>query len=288
MLLELAIGDAYGAGFEYAPAEFVARHNTLDGYRQNPKYAGLRPGRYTDDTQMSIAIADHLLSGAEWTADALADRFVTAYHRDPREGYSRAMRAALEASATGAEFQAVMEARPFRSDRSGAAMRAGAIGLLGDVDEVLRCCDVQARVTHDSAGGAASARAAALAVHYCYHRLGPTSGLPGWVRRTLGGDVEWDVPWRGEVGPLGVDSVRAAVTALAGASGLTGLLGACVGFTGDVDTVAAIALAAGSCAADLDHDLPPVLARDLENGEFGRDHLSVLDARLRDRYPASG
>jgi len=28
MLVELAIGDAYGAGFEFAPDEFVATHTT--------------------------------------------------------------------------------------------------------------------------------------------------------------------------------------------------------------------------------------------------------------------
>ncbi len=34
MLLELAIGYAYGAGFEYAGAEMVRRQNDLSGYVQ--------------------------------------------------------------------------------------------------------------------------------------------------------------------------------------------------------------------------------------------------------------
>jgi hypothetical protein len=78
-------------------------------------------------------------------------------------------------------------------------------------------------------------------------------------------------------------SERAALTALADATGLRGLLTTCVGYTGDVDTVAAIALAAGSCATDFDHDLPPELSQNLENGPHGRNHLSPLDERLRDR-----
>jgi ADP-ribosyl-[dinitrogen reductase] hydrolase len=36
MLLELAIGDAFGAGFEYAAAEIVHKKNDLSGYIQHP------------------------------------------------------------------------------------------------------------------------------------------------------------------------------------------------------------------------------------------------------------
>lgn len=36
MLVELAVGDAYGAGFEYADPEFVTAHNTVAGYVQHP------------------------------------------------------------------------------------------------------------------------------------------------------------------------------------------------------------------------------------------------------------
>jgi ADP-ribosyl-[dinitrogen reductase] hydrolase len=57
MLLELAVGDAYGAGFEYAPLEVVRKHNTATHYIQHPRH-NIRPGCYTDDTQMSLAIPD--------------------------------------------------------------------------------------------------------------------------------------------------------------------------------------------------------------------------------------
>lgn len=60
MLVELAIGDAYGAGFEYAPAA-ILKHNDLSRYIQHPKH-NIRPGQYTDDTQMSLAIAEAIVS----------------------------------------------------------------------------------------------------------------------------------------------------------------------------------------------------------------------------------
>ena len=56
MLLELAIGDAYGAGFEYADIGIIRQHNTLARYVQHPRH-NIRPGAYTDDTQMTLAIA---------------------------------------------------------------------------------------------------------------------------------------------------------------------------------------------------------------------------------------
>ena len=45
---------------------------------------------------------------------------------------------------------------------------------------------------------------------------------------------------------------------------LSDLLKVCVAYTGDVDTVAAIALGAGSCSEEMEHDLPAHL---IEGGE---------------------
>ena len=88
MLVELAVGDAYGAGFEYASDALVRDRNDLSWYVQHPRH-GIRPGAYTDDTQMSIAVAEAILSGERWTPALLARHFVTAFKRDRREGYAR-------------------------------------------------------------------------------------------------------------------------------------------------------------------------------------------------------
>jgi hypothetical protein len=87
MLLELAIGDAYGAGLEYAD-ELVSQYNNLAGYMQHPRH-GTAPGQYTDDTQMSIAVAEAIVSGEPWTPKLLADALVRAFRRDPRDGNAR-------------------------------------------------------------------------------------------------------------------------------------------------------------------------------------------------------
>jgi ADP-ribosylglycohydrolase len=283
VLVELAVGDAYGAGFEYADRSFVVRGNTLAGYVQHPRHRDVLPGRYTDDTQMSIAVAEWLL-GDDHGIPALADLFVGAYRRDPRAGYARGFRGVLESVPDGSALLDVL--RP-ESDKSGAAMRAGVIGLLPDIAEVRRTAALQARVTHRTLGGMTSATAAALSVHYCRYALGPVADLPRWLATTLPastGSAIWRQPWRGKVGSPGMDSTRAAVTALAEHTSLAELLRACVAYTGDVDTVATIALAAASRSAEYAADLPGVLVDGLENGAFGRAYLADLDARLAGRF----
>jgi len=280
VLVELAVGDAYGAGFEYADPEFVATHNTLAGYVQHPAHPGLRPGAYTDDTQMTIAIAELLISGGSWTTQRLADQFVRVFHRDQREGYAGRFYQLLRAVRDGKELLSRINPD---SDKSGAAMRAGPIGLLPTVSDVLHHTAVQARVTHDTPAGIEAAQAAALAVHYCHFELGPVAEVGRWVDHQLlssGGAGGWSRPWRGKVGARGWMSVRAALTAMTTSSSLSEILRTCVAFTGDVDTVATIAMAAASRSQEIARDLPGVLERDLENGPYGRGYLWDLDARL--------
>jgi ADP-ribosyl-[dinitrogen reductase] hydrolase len=137
MLIELAIGDAYGAGFEYASPHVVERHNDLSRYFQHPRHT-LQPGAYTDDTQMSLAIAEAMVSGDRCTLVMLASRFVDAFQRDPRQGYAAAFHQFLLTVRDGKNFLARI--RP-DSDKSAAAMRAPPIGVFPSLEEVIeKCC----------------------------------------------------------------------------------------------------------------------------------------------------
>lgn len=274
MLLELAVADAYGAGFEFRNPLFVRRFNRLDRYRRQP-LTMTRPGRYTDDTQMSIAISEALLSGEQWTADLVAAHIVSAFKRDPRGGYAPGFGRFLRGVESGPDFLARI--RP-TSDRSGAAMRAGPIGVLPDVGEVLHRADVQARITHNTQGGVSSAKAAAVMVHYFAHRIGAPDVVAGFVADHVPG--EWSRPWQGRVSIDGVECVRAAVTAVSKHRSLADLLRCCVAYGGDVDTVATIALAAASWSVDYEQDLPEVLVESLEAGPYGRSYLEDLDRQL--------
>jgi ADP-ribosylglycohydrolase len=273
MLLELAVGDAYGAGFEYAGAG--PRSPELMNYRQHPRHHGTRPGCYTDDTQMSLAVAELIVAGVRWKPLNIACKFVEVFHRDPREGYAARFYHFLQQTRSGEEFLANI--RP-DSDKSGAAMRAGPLGVHRTIGTVLDDCRVQAALTHNTPDGINAAQAAAVMTHYFLYDLGPKEQLGSFIEQMVPG--QWSVPWLGEVKAKGWMSVRAAITAVQRNSSLARLLIDCVAFTGDVDTVAAIALAAASCSREYTHDLPQRLIDELENGPYGRDYLIELDRQL--------
>jgi ADP-ribosylglycohydrolase len=284
MLLEIAVGDAYGAGMEYVEEEYTREHNHLRSYVAHPRHR-IAPGRYTDDTQLSIAIAEAVADDAPWTRDELADRFVATFRRDPRQGYARRFYELLLTLEDGAELLARIDPR---SDKSGAAMRAVPIGVYPSVDEVVARCTLQASITHDTPHGIGAACAAALSAHYFLHRQGPRERLGRFLAAAVPGPGGWDEPWEGTVGPKGWMSVRAAVTAIQSHGSMSEILRACVAFTGDVDTVAAIAMGAASCARDVVQDLPQALLDGLEDGPYGSTYLRALDARLAERFPALG
>jgi ADP-ribosylglycohydrolase len=274
MLVELAIGDAYGAGFEYASDPLVREHNDLSAYIQHQRHQ-IKPGCYTDDTQMSIAVAEAIVSGEPWTPALLAHHFVTAFKRDPREGYAGGFYQFLQEVRDGREF--LKRIRP-TSDKSGAAMRACPIGVFPSTGAVIERARVQAKLTHDTPTGTNAAVAAALMTHYLLYRLGPKAKLGEFLASLVPGP--WQGRWQGKVGSKGTMSVHAAVTAMVSCDRLSDLLKACIAYTGDVDTVAAIALGAASCSEEMEHDLPAHLVEGLENGPFGRGFLRDLDLRL--------
>ncbi len=276
MLLQIAIGDAYGAPFEFVNRSLLAE-NDLRGYRSHPRH-GHPPGHYTDDTQMSLAIAELLVERAPFTRENLADKFVAVFHRDPREGYARGFHAFLLQTHTGAALLANIRAD---SKKSGAAMRAAPLGVLRDAADVKTMATLQARLTHDTKEGIDSAVAAALLSHYFLHDKGPRADVGKYLSEHVPGP--WQTPWKGEVSGEGMDCVHAAITAITSGDGhetLSGILRACIAFGGDVDTVAAIAMGGASHARDITSDLPAVLVDGLENGAFGRDYIQALDAKL--------
>lgn len=276
MLLEGAVGDAYGAGFEYADHMIIEPHNNLSGYIRRKSGEPLRVGWYTDDTQMSLAVAEAIVSGEPWTPENLADRFVNAFHRDPRRGYAHGFYDFLTSVRDGAEFLSKIGGH---SDKSGAAMRACPVGVYPTADEVKARCTVQAKLTHDSPDGIAAACAVALASHYCLYSVGPKAELGKWLETQVP-THQWSDPWRGHVGSKGWMSARAAITAVIEHDSLSAILRACIAYKGDVDTVATIALSAAAHSREVVNDLPQVLLDGLENSTYGYDYIAALDKRL--------
>jgi len=144
--LGLALGDALGATTEFmTPAEIRAK------YKVHRKIVGggwlyLKPGKVTDDTEMSLCIARAVAESGGWDLGAVADHFVAWFKGRPvyigetcRRGIRRYMRRG-ELEVPYNEWDA----------GNGAAMRMAPVALftLGDDDLLRRCALEQARLTH--------------------------------------------------------------------------------------------------------------------------------------------
>jgi ADP-ribosyl-[dinitrogen reductase] hydrolase len=274
MLIELAIGDAYGAAFEYVPRKHIDDHHDCKRYAKHPRHK-LGAGVYTDDTQMSIAVAELITDGAPWDRATIARYFVGAFHRDPREGYARGFYQFLREHEDAEGFLRDIHSD---SDKSGGAMRATPCGLFASASQVEDTASIQASLTHDTTDGRNAAVAAALLAHCCAYDVTSLEEMPDWIASRVEGG--FGAPWVGEVGPKGWMSVRAAITAVRSARTLTDVLRASVDFGGDVDTVAAVAMSAASLSPRITDDLDPALYDGLEDGPYGKRYLAALEARL--------
>lgn len=276
MLFEIALGDAYGASFEFARHDFVEAHNDGISFHTNPVFGAIGNGRYTDDTQMSLALAEIIFKRWEWSADLIYERFFNVFKRDPRPGYSSYFYKVLNSSDTYEEM--ISRLRP-ASTGSGAAMRSCPIGVFASIDEIKSRCATQAALTHNTDTGIISSQAVALATHYNLYRVGPTQDLGKWLNDTLG-FIDWSKQWTDSVGNDGFDAARASIHIAQTYRYHTEILTQSVALEGDVDTVAAVALGIASTNPYYINDLHPDLYTGLENGAFGQEYLREVDEQL--------
>ncbi len=278
MLVQMAIADAYGASFEFQDQDFVDAHNTGSSYAVGKR--GLDKGAYTDDTQMSLALAELLLEKEQWSRFDIAGKFLEVFKRDPRLGYASGFYNFLQHTHSAENFLATIRQN---STKSGAAMRAAPLGVIANVDAVIGKSYLQASITHNTQEGLTSATATALASYYFYHELGDKKDLPHFLSGFVSGD--WFTPWRGVVSVEGMDCIQAALTAIQQSNTLTELLVNCVAFGGDTDTVAAISLGIVNTSSQFEHDLSPALFHELENKQYGYDDLLDIERKLYKQYP---
>lgn len=279
MLVEIAVADALGMAFEYCEPSFTKRHNHADRYYPHPVHPGIGLGCYGDDAQMSVGIAELLADRTPWTRENIANKFVECFKRDPRRGYAGQFYKLLCEVRDGDEFREKIIAA---SEKSGAAMRAAPIGLVKDLKAALEMCRVQGELTHGQTTAIHAAKAVVASVWHFAHGGGKKADLSAFLEATVPhpGWPAWREDYQGKVGLEGMRCVQAALTAVRRNDNLRDLLKDCIDFTGDVDTVAAIAMGVASVCPEYDKGIPQALYDGLENGNYGRDYLEALDDRL--------
>jgi ADP-ribosyl-[dinitrogen reductase] hydrolase len=166
VLLGTAIGDALGVPFE---TKLVNNPELIkwDGKTfQGSEHHDLKPGQYSDDTQMSIMVAESLIENRGFAPQNLAERYVDWIVSGRARGYGKTTLLAVHNLLEGKSYA---DSGVPGSYGNGTAMRAAPIGVYyrDDLKEVIKVCKVDSAITHASeeaeAGSIAIAYAAALA-----------------------------------------------------------------------------------------------------------------------------
>jgi ADP-ribosylglycohydrolase len=280
MLLEMAIGDAFGAAFEFVTPQAQKEAGLINDGRtfQNNPQIPIGGGRYTDDTQMALAMAEQMVHGVPLTRELFFEKVFNTFHRDPREGYGTKTGNILRISKDPDDFQFRMSGEEV-SSRSGAAMRSGPFGLYSSTTEVIELSTRQASFTHDTEEGREGAKAVALMTHYFAYDLGPKARLGAFLE-DLTDVYAWNSPWESWVSYYAHPVVSAAITAVTNSRSMTEVFKNSVAFGGDVDTVAAIASFAASLSPEIENDIDLNLYDMLEDGPFGSRYLTTIDEQL--------
>lgn len=149
-LLGLALGDAFGAPYEGGPLERLV-------WRLIGRADGRR--RWTDDTRMTLDIAETLLEDGDLDPDRLAGRFAASYRWS--RGYGPGAARTLKAIRRGMDWRKASRlAHADGSLGNGAAMRAPILGVLdgADVDRLDAVNRATAAITHAHPEGIEGAR----------------------------------------------------------------------------------------------------------------------------------
>ncbi len=287
MFIEAAVGDAYGAGFEFTNTPEV--QNDLSKYGRHQK-GGLEAGQYTDDTMRAIANARVLLGPEEdrFRPEAYIHQYKAIRREDRRPGWSSRFEAFLDESEHSSAFEMMRNMR--RRATNGAIMGIAPLGYLEDPRDVLFASLAQTVSTH-SAAAVPYAQAIALASHFLLRGARSEDAVHMAVDQ-----AEWHN--KSEMSAFIRMIEDAPVPAMPVATIAAGALSALLLFDkqseallwscsrgGDTDSLASVTMALMSSAKDIQSDLPSHLIEGLEAGADQKvEELKNLETRLCSRF----
>jgi ADP-ribosyl-[dinitrogen reductase] hydrolase len=153
-LVGLAIGDALGGPTEFMSREQIRAKHGIVTDMIGGGWLHLKPGEYTDDTQMAERMAGAILARGKFDANAVADAFVDWLNTDPKD-VGGLTRQALELRRSGVAPEDAglipWVLSGFENSGNGSVMRAAPAGLLTafrDVAEIDAVARASSAVTH--------------------------------------------------------------------------------------------------------------------------------------------
>jgi len=289
-LLGTAVGDALGAPFEGWSVEKVR-----SVYEEATVWK-IIDGRYTDDTEMMIGVAESLIRNEGFNGADMARTFIQNF--DVKRGYGPGSTGALKRIREGESWDTASK-KLFGGEGSygnGAAMRIAPVGLFyyDDTDALREVAYKSSLITHShelgKEGAALQAFAVALAVRE--QKEGMLSELDGFARNDvykkkirLIGLLLNEAPTKKEViaklgnGLAAFNSVPTAIYSFLRADSFEDGVAYAIRLGGDTDTIGAMT-GAISGAYYGDSAIPSDWIDQLEEGEKGKRYITRLAAEL--------
>jgi poly(ADP-ribose) glycohydrolase ARH3 len=255
---------------------------------------------YTDDAQMTIAVAAALIREGRADEATLCEEFVA--HYQPGRGYGQGTRRIIEVMAGGGDWRTLAATMfPGGSLGNGAAMRAAPVGLLfhDDLDRVAFEAAASARPTHLHPIGIEGAVLIALSVALVTRdgTFDRDAFYGELLRHTMTDEFRYQLEraatWQPQdpVGMFGSslpahESVVTAIACFAAApDSYTDLISGAIALGNDTDTLAAMAGCISGAYLGI-KAVPENLLDRLEDGPKGRRHIASLANGLFERYLA--
>lgn len=296
-LVNMAIADAYGAGFEFKPQDFVDKYNNLTTYFKHGK-CDIPLGHYTDDTQMTLALCNLILSGDPFAPNSVCKHFLQAYQHDKRLGYASGFQNFLDSCQNESDF---IKNIITNSTKNGAAIRSIPCGFYHNLSTALLYAKQQAIVTHNTLEGITSAQVIALIAHHFYHIAPEVQAHYKQEGRKITLEVihnsikkhipsfDINTQFQERVDCDGIQTVNAVLTVLSKHDNLADILKAAVSFGGDTDSVAALAVGLASLSPFYEQNLPEALFENFESesedGAYGADYLNYIGEEVLKTFP---
>lgn len=150
----LVVGDALGGPFEFMSKEEI---KNICGKTIEMKGGGwlcLKPGEYTDDSQMAIATAQAILEKNGWDPENVARHFVQWYLSGPKD-IGRTTAQALSLIKMGTPWEEagkqIYECFPYDSAGNGSLMRVAPVAIWGyklKPEEIVKISHECSTITH--------------------------------------------------------------------------------------------------------------------------------------------
>jgi ADP-ribosylglycohydrolase len=165
VLVGTAIGDALGVPFETMRGDNPLLVNWDGKSYLGSKHHGLLPAQYSDDTQMSLMVAESLIENNGFVPEDLCARYVDWIVSGRARGYGRTTFMAVEKLQKGIHWS---ESGVPGSYGNGTAMRAAPFGIYfrHDIAKLVESVKIDSAITHQSHDAEAGALAIALATAY--------------------------------------------------------------------------------------------------------------------------